>query len=860
MTSVTNPQFLSLDSSSFSSASLGEKFQNLSLKSNEELEKLTLKEGLSEVDRALVLLSSSNWIQKFSVVNNLLTLFKENKKDATEKILLKITHIPAKVRPDREEREFFMNVGSNLTVLLQEKLICTKNASEIVLPCAIKMIKNSQPPQKDDPMMNIWVDTFLAAIPLLQPELLREKVIPFACSLGELSQTVSSRVLCCIILGTLSNNVEQSTIQTSYFRQAMDLCQDTDFEVRSQMATQLDPIARRIGDVEPTKREILKELYDLVNDEEPVVKRSALQSLVSLLNFYDTNTRQEFLVPMVKELCKLPSETSIPALSMYFGELYSSISKDLEEDEVMQMYQCYKIMSKHKQPEIRQHCAGHLLSVLQCIGTKRYISYMQDLHESFARDEHWQVRRCVATSLHSVLTLLVRDKIPLANEMKDLFITFLRDSKLEVKEALVPNIDNILNELTIYSIGMPLSIGNTAISSRDPRKTAVFTPVIVPLLECYQSLTSSSWRLQEKIVTQFQHFHKYFPPSVITDKFVPLLMHLLLPQYVPAVRSSSAQSLCVLLRYGLRGLPKRKEICARLINEFGKSDSYWGRSTFIQVCSFMATAFSRKFFKETFFETVLDMASDPVPNVRMRVCSIFPSLKKMIRLPEDTSLLKKLNTYIAHLKNDRDRDVSFVAVGISEQLSHIEPSCGEIDDEADLIDYKKEEEEEAMFKIEEKEVEENKRKDEEARSEFRRRLAENEAEKAMRARIFGTKPPKGKTRLGVVSLPSNSLNTLDISAGNTTDSKTTTKPSVKLKPPSQGSTSTSHPPHATSKSPAKTQTQATHSSPSSSSSSSKNSKPLAPSKSDSKSDKNNKPTTRLATSTATSKVSARPKK
>lgn len=53
------------------------------------------------------------------------------------------------------------------------------------------------------------------------------------------------------------------------------------------------------------------------------------------------------------------------------------------------------------------------------------------------------------------------------------------------------------------------------------------------------------------------------------------------------------------------------------------------------------------------------MAADSVPNVRMKMCSLCPILKRMIKLPDDAPLLKKLNTHLAHLKNDRDRDVSF---------------------------------------------------------------------------------------------------------------------------------------------------------------------------------------------------------
>jgi len=77
-----------------------------------------------------------------------------------------------------------------------------------------------------------------------------------------------------------------------------------------------------------------------------------------------------------------------------------------------------------------------------------------------------------------------------------------------------------------------------------------------------------------------------------------------------------------------------------------------------------------------------------------------------------------------------------VATLISEKVAAVETSrVGEMECEDDLVDYKKEEEEDTMFRAEERELEENKRKDEEARSEFRRKLEQNEAEKVMRAKV-----------------------------------------------------------------------------------------------------------------------------
>lgn len=58
--------------------------------SADEIERLTVKESLSEIERALSLHSTGTALQKTSVLNNLTSTFRDHKKEATDKLLPKI--------------------------------------------------------------------------------------------------------------------------------------------------------------------------------------------------------------------------------------------------------------------------------------------------------------------------------------------------------------------------------------------------------------------------------------------------------------------------------------------------------------------------------------------------------------------------------------------------------------------------------------------------------------------------------------------------------------------------------------------------------------------------------------------------
>lgn len=69
--------------------------------------------------------------------------------------------------------------------------------------------------------------------------------------------------------------------------------------------------------------------------------------------------------------------------------------------------------------------------------------------------------------------------------------------------------------------------------------------------------------------------------------------------------------------------------------------------------------FSRRFFKDYFFESALDLALDTVPNIRLRLCPLLPKLKAHIKLPSDRNLLQQLESCVRKLLlNEEDRDVN----------------------------------------------------------------------------------------------------------------------------------------------------------------------------------------------------------
>jgi serine/threonine-protein phosphatase 4 regulatory subunit 4 len=68
--------------------------------------------------------------------------------------------------------------------------------------------------------------------------------------------------------------------------------------------------------------------------------------------------------------------------------------------------------------------------------------------------------------------------------------------------------------------------------------------------------------------------------------------------------------------------------------------------------------YSRVFFKDYFYDSVLELVCDQVPNVRLKLCPLLPRLKMLIKLPADRNRLQLLEQGVRKiLVNETDQDV-----------------------------------------------------------------------------------------------------------------------------------------------------------------------------------------------------------
>ena len=102
----------------------------------------------------------------------------------------------------------------------------------------------------------------------------------------------------------------------------------------------------------------------------------------------------------------------------------------------------------------------------------------------------------------------------------------------------------------------------------------------------------------------------------------------------------------------------RSQIIARIRKDLGGGKSCRTRMLDLLLSEMAISLFSKQYFKLHFYNDILLLAQDAVPNIRLKLCGILPRLKSVLTLPSDHVLLQQLEDTIEKLVLfEKDTDV-----------------------------------------------------------------------------------------------------------------------------------------------------------------------------------------------------------
>eukprot|EP01059_Diplonema_ambulator_P036941 TRINITY_DN951_c1_g1_i4.p1 TRINITY_DN951_c1_g1~~TRINITY_DN951_c1_g1_i4.p1 ORF type:complete len:363 (+),score=102.23 TRINITY_DN951_c1_g1_i4:258-1346(+) len=311
--------------------------------------------------------------------------------------------------------------------------------------------------------------------------------------------------------------------------------------------------------------------------------------------------------------------------------------------------------------------------------------------------------------------------------LKGTFTLLLQDKEPAVQKVLILNM-NIVLDMFAAQIGT------------SEEKERFFSQLVPSLLQYLETTAVSSIAKLQPIYNHLTHFPNYFSATYLHGTFLPVLLKHL--KNGPRALMPQCANIIVLFCRRLCSATLENDIFCKLIMDFGKSKSYGNRIGFIEICKAILQFYSRRFFRERFFEHVLELAKDAVSNVRRRLCLFMPDLKRALRPPAEVELMASLIHAVAKLRMDTDPDVIEAITAASKEIDAIEKEMKE-DCGRDPVDMEREIEEQVL---KEAAIEQDKL---ERRQKIREMLQNDRAEKSQESKRPGKRASNdsGSSRL-----------------------------------------------------------------------------------------------------------------
>ncbi|KAJ1343595.1 hypothetical protein BSLG_001864 [Batrachochytrium salamandrivorans] len=557
-------------------------FSSRIYKSDEEVERFMVDESLTKSDRTLFILRNGSPLQKLSIANSL----NHNSINYGEEFCTSVLPLILEMIVS-ESVAFQRTIGRFLSEFLSKSILPPKTVQS-VLSLSKKFLEN-----KDEDTAAAWADVYISCIKHLSIDAIVQQILPDALADGGLAQPASYRIWCCRILGAIATRLDGKRIEDLFLFKALSLCQDTDYDVRKSMCYQLNSIAKGVGP-KITKTVLLPEYLELVMDEEFVVREAAIDNLICLLEFLDSETRSSTIIPLWRRLCDERPHGIVNLIAKQLGAFLWQMKGDMADTDKKYFLAFYHslVAPKISDETLRGMCAYNFPGMVMLYKPANFdVLKFDKILDMMVSDTSLNVRNIVAQGFHEL-------GVNAFKKTKEHLIKLATTENIQILQTVLTHIETILK---VYA------------SDETSKGTIQLDGLLVAIVNherIHASTHILKWRVHYDILLSYKLFPDYFDSDLIFEQCVPSLFKILSTNTVMPIKSLVIETLVCFLRK-IKRLEHRETILRQLI-----------------------------------------------ANIRLRFCSLVPLVRCTLRTPLDMPILQKLIDATDSLATrDTDKDV-----------------------------------------------------------------------------------------------------------------------------------------------------------------------------------------------------------
>ncbi|XP_059836354.1 serine/threonine-protein phosphatase 4 regulatory subunit 1 [Hypanus sabinus] len=388
----------------------------------------------------------------------------------------------------------------------------------------------------------------------------------------------------------------------------------------------------------PTDTMCVKSDVSVGLDTTVEVSRSSTEHLVER---FESNENEQIMNLSSKTHCDAGTLEMEHDNSLLFGDDQSKI-QDVIPQPLLDQYLSMTDPSRAQtvDTEITKHCAYSLPGVALTLGRQNW-HCLKNTYETLASDVQWKVRRTLAFSIHE-LAVILGDQLTAA-DLLPIFNGFLKDLD-EVRIGVLKHLYDFLKLLHM-----------------DKRREYLYQ-----LQEFMVTDNSRNWRFRYELAEQVILLLELYSPNDVHDYLRHIALSLCSDK-VAEVRWISFKLVVEILRKFYTSAAE--SLAVNFMNEltlrFCHCAKWTGRQAFAFICQAIVEedCMPVNQFAEHLLPSLLGLASDPVPNVRVLLAKALRHtlLEKAYFTEADNPHVEAVEKIVLILQSDRDRDVRYFA-------------------------------------------------------------------------------------------------------------------------------------------------------------------------------------------------------
>uniref|UniRef100_A0A8B9JD68 Protein phosphatase 4, regulatory subunit 1 n=1 Tax=Astyanax mexicanus TaxID=7994 RepID=A0A8B9JD68_ASTMX len=384
-----------------------------------------------------------------------------------------------------------------------------------------------------------------------------------------------------------------------------------------------------------------KQLEELIENLEPHIDDPDVKAQVDVLTAalratsLDTHVDDAFLEP--RQAHDNPfSSHHVPLIDSSDIEVHKDVVPQALLDQYLSMTDPSRAQTVDM--EIAKHCAYSLPGVALTLGRQNW-HCLRDTFETLASDMQWKVRRTLAFSIHE-LALILGDQLT-AEDLVPIFNGFLKDLD-EVRIGVLRHLYDFLKLL-----------------HQETRRKYLYQ-----LQEFLVTDNSRNWRFRSELAEQLVLLLELYSGQDVYDYLRPLAFCLCTDR-VSSVRWTSYRLVSEIIRKLSTCPALLADFLGELVDKFCHSPKWSGRQAFAFVCQLAIEedCVALEQFSEHLLAPLLQLASDPVPNVRVLLAKTLRQslVEREYFLHSANSHQEALEQTLVALQMDLDKDVKYFA-------------------------------------------------------------------------------------------------------------------------------------------------------------------------------------------------------